>query len=147
MPISKQALIDLTIVLSIPIFIIGGQYMLGGEGDGAQISANPSAALSLDEPGAKTKLALDTLSKINLKGDIFTDNAYTRLVALDVIIPEVDLSREFPFSPPPIIEERLRQARLGNSAGKVWETPTTSSDSSDSQSLSNRIDQLKKTLK
>jgi hypothetical protein len=62
---AKQALIDLGIVLIAPVLVIGSFFLWGGAGDTALLSGTPTADLSPDQPGAKTKLALDTLSGVH----------------------------------------------------------------------------------
>jgi hypothetical protein len=141
---AKQALIDLGIVLLVPVILVGGYFVWGSGGETALLSANPNANLSPDQPGAKTKLALDTLGGTTLDDSLFRDEAFTTLTAYNVTIPEVDLSRDYPFTPPPIIEEKLRQARLGISPNKPATTKPSSPAST--QNLSQKIDSLKKSL-
>jgi hypothetical protein len=135
--IGKQLIIDISLVVALPVLIIGGYYLWGPTSD--SLSLAPSAALGVAEPGYKTKLALDTLSSITLDDSLFADPAYLSLKSFTVVIPEVPLARSYPFTPPPIIEERLRQARLGH---VVNTTPVATTDS-----LSSQIDKLKKTSK
>ena len=139
----KQSLIDLGIVLAIPLVLIGGVTFFGGTNDVSLISEQPSAAIGPNDPGAKTKLALDTLSGISLSDALFKDEAYTTLVPYSAPIPPVPLSRDNPFIPPPVIEELLRQARLGNDVSKSKLTPVNSVNT---QNLSSKLDALKKSL-
>ena len=137
----KQVFIDLAIVLSIPVILIGGNLTFGGSEDIAPI-ASPSTVIGAKDAGAKTKQALDILHGIKLDNALFKDEAYTSLTPFSAEIPEVPLLRSFPFTPPAIIEARLRQARLNNGAVKtVIATPVTT------QNLSAKIDALKKSLK
>jgi hypothetical protein len=138
---AKQALIDLGIVLIAPVLVIGSFFLWGGAGDTALLSGTPTADLSPDQPGAKTKLALDTLSGIALDDALFKDEAFTSLSTFNVTIPEVEISRDFPFTPPAVIEEKLRQARLGNVANKPKTTQTVSAPN-----LSQKINDLKKSI-
>ena len=137
---AKQALLDLGIILIVPVLIVGGYFRWGDGGETALLSGTPTANLTPDQPGAKTKLALDTLSGITLDNALFKDEAFTSLTAFSVTIPEVDLSRDYPFTPPAIIEQKLRQARLG-SPGR-----TTTAVSPGVSDLSKKIDSLKKSL-
>jgi hypothetical protein len=86
-------------------------------------------------------LALDTLSGIALDDALFKDEAFTSLSTFNVTIPEVEISRDFPFTPPAVIEEKLRQARLGNVANKPKTTQTVSAPN-----LSQKINDLKKSI-
>lgn len=137
---AKQALIDLGIVLIIPAFIVGGYYSWGGSTEMLLMTEQPIGTLGPDEPGEKTKLVLDTLNGIVLTDALFKDEAFTTLSSFSVPIPEVPLSRPNPFTPPPVIEERIRQGRLGNQTSRaILSAPST-------QTLSSKIDDLKKTL-
>ena len=137
----KQVFIDLAILLSIPVIFIGGNLAFGGSDEGG-LSVAPSQVIAVNEAGAKTKQALDMLHGIKLDDSLFKDEAYTSLTPFSAQIPEVPLLRNFPFTPPAIIEERLRQARLNNGPAKtVVATPVTA------QNLSAKIDALKKSLK
>ena len=140
---TKQALIDLGIVLIVPALIVGGFFLWGGAGETALLSQTPTADLSPDQPGAKTKLALDTLGGITLDGSLFKDEAFTSLEAYNPPIPEVDISRDYPFTPPAIIEERLRQARLGHT---ITNTKTGAAQSASTANLTQKIDALKKSM-
>ncbi len=141
--LAKQALIDLGIVLLVPVIIVGASFIWGGAGETALLSGTPSADLSPDQPGAKTKLALDTLSGITLDDALFKDEAFTSLDTFSVTIPEVALSRDFPFTPPAAVEEKLRQARLGHTAPT---TKTGIAQTASTQNMSQKIDAAKKAL-
>ena len=144
--LAKQALIDLGIVLLVPVLVVGGYLLWGNGGESALLSATPNANLSPDMPGAKTKLALDTLSGITLTDALFKDEAFTSLTAFTVTIPQVELSRDYPFTPPAIIEEKLRQARLGISASKTDTAAAKGTQSASTPNLSKKIDDLKKSV-
>lgn len=138
--LAKQALIDLGIVLLAPVVVIGSYIIWGGPDDTALLSAPPTETVNLNEPGVKTQNILGVLSGTRLDDSLFKDEAFTSLTAFNVTIPEVPLLRDYPFTPPPIIEERLRQARLGQKYG-ASQLPTTST-----ADVSQKIDTLKKSL-
>lgn len=138
--LAKQALIDLGIVLLAPVVVIGSYIIWGGPDDTALLSAPPEATVNLDEPGVKTQNILGVLNGIRLDDSLFKDEAFTSLTAFNVTIPEVPLLRDYPFTPPPIIEERLRQARLGIKA------PLSTSQSASTVNVTQKIDTLKKSL-
>ena len=139
---AKQLLIDVLMVITIPIFVIGGYFLWFRGDDTALLSAPPILGANplIESAGAKTKQALDTLSGIALDGSLFADPAYIALEQFNVVYPtSTPLSRKYPFTPSPIIEERLRQAHLGYGTASA---PKTTSD----PVLTAKINQLKKSL-
>ena len=137
----KQIVIDVLIVISLPILIIGGYFIWFRTNDTALLSAPPILGANPgSEPGVKTKQALDTLKGITLDDSLFTDPAYNALKPFIVAIPSASTSRRYPFTPPPIIEERLRQAKYGHNFSKENKPVATPSDAS----LAAKIDALKK---
>lgn len=137
---AKHILIDLGIVLLAPVVVIGSYTIWGGADDSQLLSAPPAQVGNADEPGVKTQNILGVLNGIRLDDSLFKDEAFTSLTAFHVTIPEVPLVRDYPFTPPPIIEERLRQARLGIKA------PLSASQSASTVNVSQKIDTLKKSL-
>jgi hypothetical protein len=135
--LGRQLLTDIGIILAAPIVVIGGYFLWGNPDTVQLLSEAPVVRIGADEPGAKTKLALDTLNGITLSDALFKDEAFTSLTTFSAEIPEVALSRDNPFVPPPAIAEKIRQARL-NGVSKTATSVTTP------LSLSEKIDQLKK---
>ena len=145
----KQILIDILVVITLPILIIGVYFLAFRTNDPIIIAAPPVLGASVvEEPGVKTKQALDTLKGLSLDGSLFTDPAYTSLQPFVVGIPSASTSRKYPFTPPPIIEERIRQSKLGHNFTKdalgSTNTTDTSNNTTSNTSLSSKIDQLKK---
>ncbi len=145
----KQILIDILVVITLPILIIGVYFLAFRTNDPTIIAAPPVlGASAAEEPGAKTKQALDTLKGLSLDGSLFADSAYTSLRPFAVGIPSASTSRKYPFTPPPIIEERMRQSKLGHNFSKdtlgTTGTADTSSNTTSNTSFSSKIDQLKK---
>ena len=140
----KQILIDILVVITLPILIIG-VYFLGFRTNDPTIIASPPVlgASAAEDPGVKTKQALDTLKGLSLDGSLFTDPAYTSLKPFAVGIPSASTSRKYPFTPPPIIEERIRQSKLGHNFSKDTLGTTDKADTSNT-SFTSKIDQLKK---
>ena len=137
----KQALVDLLIVLVIPALFVGVYYFFF-HGDNATLllssSATPST-VSTNEPGAKTELILKTLHSIHLDDSLFGDPAYLSLKTYTVTIPTVPISRPFPFTPPPVIIERLRQSH----AGVVETSSSVSSSPKATIGISTKINMIK----
>jgi hypothetical protein len=131
--LGKQAFVDILIVLIVPILIISGYYFWWRvDGEGLLSLSAPAQEDSSNEPGTKTKMALDALS-IKLDDSLFKDPAYLALKNYVFDIPSVPLSRPYPFTPPPVIQELLREAKLAN--------PTAPSSV---PTLSIKLDTLKK---
>ena len=137
----KQIIIDILVVVTLPVLIIGVYFFAFRTNDPTLLTAPPIlGANAEEEPGVKTKQALDTLRGISLDGGLFSDPAYNVLQPYVVSIPPASTSRKYPFTPPPIIEERLRQAKLGRNLSKDTSVNSNTSDSS----YAAKIDQLKK---
>lgn len=111
----KQALVDLVIVMTIPLLVLGGYFVWFRNAQSTEI-VSPTAWLDKNEvaanqPGAKTEAALKILRSIRLDDSLFKDPAYLILKTYVVNIPEVPLSRPFPFTAPPAVLERINNAR------------------------------------
>jgi hypothetical protein len=136
----KQILIDIGIVLVAPALVLGGYFVWGTGDSGSLLSDAPTVALGPNEPGAKTKLALDTLRGIVFDDSLFKDEAFTSLTPFYVTIPEVPLSRDNPFVPPPVIAELLRNARNKDTVKPASSTSTKA----DPKTIPANIDKQKK---
>ena len=107
---TKQSLIDLAIVLVVPILLIGAYLLYGKSGNDVLLSEQPTPTLAESEPGAKTKLALDTLNGITLDGSLFKEDSYVSLVGFYTeIATSTLLYRENPFTMPLVIQDHLQQ--------------------------------------
>jgi hypothetical protein len=139
--IGKQIVIDILVVITLPILLIGGYFLWFRTNDSALLLSS-LAPTTEAEPGAKTKQALDTLKSLTLDDSLFVDPAYNALIAYNVVVPPATTSRAYPFTPPTVIEERIRQAKLGRNFVK---------DSIDTQSssgtLSSSVDRARKTAR
>lgn len=137
--IAKQTLVDLGMVLLVPVVLVGGYYAFGGPTDDALLTEATPSVIGPNEPGAKTKLALDTLNGISFDDSLFKDEAFTSLASFTVDIPEVPLTRDYPFTPPREISERLRLSKTGTVISK----PTSVTSSKTTSSPSAKIDSIR----
>ena len=134
----KQSLIDVLVVLVVPALFIGGYYFWWRTDSTSLLSVSSGAVAdrSADEPGAKTRLALETLNTITLSDALFKDPAFLSLKTYRVEIPTVPLSRAYPFTQPQILLDRMRAVRFSGS-GVLQSAPAT-------PVVSAKLDALKK---
>lgn len=142
----KQAFVDLLIVLVLPAFIVGAYYVWfrGATNTTDLLSATAwqdKGQVAANQPGAKTELALKTLRSIHLDDSLFKDPAYLSLKTYTINIPSVPISRPFPFTPPPIVAERLRDAHYNTKSTPA--TTDTSGTKINALGISNKINLLK----
>ena len=109
---AKQTLIDILVVLVLPLLLVGGYYAFKTDDSAllSFVSSGEETAAGGDELGAKTKMALVMLGSIQLDDSLFTDPSYLALREYRVTIASSTLGRKYPFSPPPVIIERVRRA-------------------------------------
>lgn len=140
----KQAFVDLFIVLVIPALFVGAYFawFRGVDSNTLLSSTNGQAIIPADQPGAKTELALKALLTINLDDSLFKDPAYLSLKTYTINIPSVPISRPFPFTPPPVVLERLRQSRF-SAKSITASNVVTPSAKIDALGISNKINLLK----
>ena len=125
---AKQSFIDVLVVVIVPILIIGAYMFWLRPADGNLLSLMPAAdAVSVNDPGEKTKQAVEALS-IKLDDGLFKDPAYLGLKEYTFELPTVPLSRQYPFVPPQAIIDLLResQATPVQSKSKPGGIPTLS---------------------
>lgn len=139
----KQAFVDLLIVLVIPALIVGVYvvWFRGGDSTVLLSTTTGQATIPANQLGAKTEIALKTLRSIHLDDSLFKDPAYLSLKTYTINIPSVPISRPFPFTPPPGVIERLREAHYNA------KNPSSSTDASGTKinalGISNKINLLK----
>lgn len=139
----KQILIDILVVITLPVLIIGVYFLEFRTNDPSILATPQVPGNTADEPGVKTRQALETLKGLSLDASLFSDPAYTSLEPYVTSIPPASTSRKYPFIPPPIIEERIRQSRLGHNFSKDVPANTDTINPANA-SLTSKIDQLKK---
>ncbi len=141
----KQAFVDLLIVLVIPAVIVGAYFVWFRNGDTTDLltstASQDKGQVAANQPGAKIELALKTLKTIHLDDSLFKDPAYLSLKTYTINIPSVPISRPFPFTPPPEILERLRDAHY--SAKNPSSTTGTSGTKINALDISNKVNALK----
>lgn len=140
----KQAVVDLLIVLVLPAFIVGVYFVWFRSSDSNVLLSATSgqATISANQPGAKTELALKTLKSIHLDDSLFKDPAYLSLKTYTINILSVPVSRPFPFTPPPVVLERLRDAHY-NGKNSTATNVASSGTKIDALGISNKINLLK----
>ena len=127
-------MIDIAIVLSVPMLIIGGYFLWFRDTSGPLLSAGSDVInTQADGPGSRTKQALQTLNTITLNDSLFKDPAFLALTTYSVSIPTSDISREYPFTPTPEISEMMKRAK---SSAKT-------STQAKAESISVKLDMLK----
>jgi hypothetical protein len=137
--IPKQLMIDIVVVLSVPVVIIGGYMMWFRDESGPLLSASSEMLQTRPtDPGALTRVALQKLNSISLDASLFRDPAFLALQTYTVPIPEAKLEREYPFTPTPEIAEMLKRAKASVSA-KGNTAPAKA------ESISTKLDLLKST--
>ena len=142
----KQAFVDLLIVLVIPALILGAYFTWFRSAETVAV-LSPTAwqdksQVAASQPGTKTELALKTLKSIHLDDSLFKDPAYLSLKTYTINIPSVPVSRPFPFTPPPAVSERLRDAHYSGKSPAATNV-ASSGTKIDALGISNKINLLK----
>lgn len=107
---ARQLIFDIMIVLSVPILFVGGYFIWFRDASGPLLSSGYEELKSGENnPGATTKVALQTLNSITLNSSLFTDPSYQSLRTFTVEIPTSELYRKYPFTPTTEIFEMLRR--------------------------------------
>lgn len=135
--LGKQIFLDIVIILSIPILIIGVYFLSFRDSNSASLSVT-SEILKSDPnaPGTRTKLALQTLNTIALNDSLFRDPAFLSLRKYPVEIPTAELMREYPFTPAPEVQEMLRRAKSSSPPASAVKA----------ESISVKLDMLKSSV-
>ena len=134
---NKQLILDIALIVGLPIFILGVYFSVFRMDSEPLLTATSQMTQSkANEPGTKTRIALQKLNSIALDDSLFKDPAFQSLRAYSVTIPEVELTREYPFTPTAEIAEMLRRAKA-NVAAKA------NSSGAKSESISVKLDMLK----